>query len=140
MRFADMVSPAPREVRIAGAITALAGLGAIAYGIVFLVDAVLGAATTEGGNSVYAMAGYFLVLGSATVACGVALAGGKLWARSPAIVVALIVGGIGWYAAGPSSRPLYGLPLIAVGAAVIILLFRPPSRAWALGDDRQDGL
>lgn len=132
MRFTDKLSPAPREVRVAGAITALIGLAAVVYGVAFLLDALLGTPTTEGGNSVYAMAGYFLVLGGATAACGIALALGKLWARSPAIVVALILGGLGWYAAGPSSRPLIGVPLLLVAAVVVVLLFREPARAWAL--------
>ncbi|MGH3517083.1 MAG: hypothetical protein ACRDQ7_06615 [Haloechinothrix sp.] len=132
MRLADMFSPAPREVRIAGAIIALAGLGTTVYALILLVDALLGTATTEGGNSVYAMAVYFGLLGAGVLACGVALLLGKLWARSPAIVIALILGGVGWYAAGPSARPAIGVPLIILAAAVVVLLFREPARAWAL--------
>lgn len=138
MRLVDKLSPAPREVRIAGGLTALAGLAAAGFGLTLLVDALMGTPTTEGGNSVYAMAGYFIVLGGATAACGLALFAGRLWARSPSIVIALIVGGMGWYALGPSSQPLIGVPVLALAAAVIVLLFREPARAWALDLEGED--
>ncbi|MGH3450348.1 MAG: hypothetical protein ACRDQW_06380 [Haloechinothrix sp.] len=141
MRFTDIFSPAPREVRIAGVLTALPGVASVGYACILLVDALLGTATTEGGNSVYAMAAYFGLIGACTVAAGVSLLRGKLWARSPAIVVALILGGVGWYAAGPSGRPAIGVPLIILACAVVVLLFREPSRAWALdveGADSED--
>jgi hypothetical protein len=58
---------------------------------------------------------------------------GKTWARSPSLVAALLVAGVGWYTTGPSGQPGYGVPLMVLGVTVVVLLFRRPSRAWMLG-------
>ncbi|MEU6642182.1 hypothetical protein ABZ863_06485 [Saccharomonospora sp. NPDC046836] len=131
MALADKISPAPREVRIAGAITALPGLALLAIGVVLAV-AYLGEAP-EGRNNIYAEVGYYLVLGAGVLACAIGLLLGKTWARSPALVVGLVLAGIGWYATGPSHQPGYGVPIMIAGALVVVLLFRRPSRAWVLG-------
>lgn len=138
MRVADLVVPAPREVRIAGVITTLPGLAAVVFAVVLLVRALLGHAVTEGGNSVYGQALYYAVLGIGLLVCGLGLLFGHTWARSPAVVVALILGGLGWYMAGPSAQPVYGVPLLLLAVALMVLLFRAPSRAWALGEDEAE--
>ena len=125
--IADKLSPAPREVRLAGAVTALPGLALIVFAILLLV---IGRA---GPENLLAEVAYYLVLAAGTLACAAGLMMGKTWARSPGVVVALILVGVGWYGAGPSGQPLWGVPLGLVGVAVIVLLFRRPSRAWALG-------
>ncbi|RSM72069.1 hypothetical protein DL991_33775 [Amycolatopsis sp. WAC 01375] len=129
--IADKLSPAPREVRLAGAVTALPGLALIVFAILLLVNG------QAGPENLLAEVAYYLVLAAGTLACAVGLAMGKTWARSPGVVVALILVGVGWYGAGPSGQPLWGVPLALIGVAVIVLLFRRPSRAWALG--MQDG-
>ncbi|WP_113694289.1 hypothetical protein [Amycolatopsis albispora] len=131
MPFADKIQPAPREVRFAGALTAIPGLASVVIAVVLLVTA-FGAEGARAGN-IYAEAGYYAVLGAGTMACGIGLLLGHTWARSPSVVVALMVAGIGWYSAGPSGRPGFGVPLIIGGLVVVVLLFRRPSRAWVLG-------
>ncbi|WP_020670538.1 hypothetical protein [Amycolatopsis nigrescens] len=131
MPFADKISPAPREVRLAGAFTALPGVTAVVLAVVLVVEE-LGRDVPSPVN-VYAEAGVYLVLAAGTLACAVGLLMGKLWARSPAVVVSLLVIGVGWYSTGPSSRPSFGVPIILLGLVVLVLLFRRPSRAWALG-------
>lgn len=135
MRMADLFSPAPREVRLAGVIATLPGLAAVVFGVAYLIDALVDTPTTKGGQSVYALGAYFVLLGLATSACGLGLLAGRTWARSPAVVIAVITGGIGLYMAGPSGQPLYGVPILLLGAAIMVLLFRAPSRAWALGEE-----
>ncbi|WP_410651710.1 hypothetical protein [Amycolatopsis sp. cmx-4-54] len=125
--IADKLSPAPREVRLAGAVTALPGLALIVFAILLLVNG------QAGPENLLAEVAYYLVLAAGTLACAAGLMMGKTWARSPGVVVALILVGVGWYGAGPSGQPVWGVPLALIGVAVIVLLFRRPSRAWALG-------
>ncbi|GAB3484879.1 hypothetical protein [Amycolatopsis cihanbeyliensis] len=134
MPFTDKISPAPGEVRLAGVLTALPGLAMLALAALLVVSSFSG--TSEiGGNNVYAEAGYYFALAAGTLACAAGLLLGKTWARSPGVVVALIMAGVGWYATGPSGRPGFGIPLIAVGVLTVVLLFRRRSRAWVLGQE-----
>jgi hypothetical protein len=135
VRLAELFQPAPGEVRIAGAIAALPGLASVGFALVLLVDALSGNPTTAGGNSVYGQAAYYAVLGAGLLACGVGLLLGYTWARSPALVIALVSIGVGWYVAGPSGQLLWGILVAAVGLGLIVLLFRAPARAWASDDD-----
>ncbi|MFD8499501.1 hypothetical protein [Amycolatopsis sp. NPDC059657] len=128
MPFTDKFSPAPREVRIAGVITALPGLAMVVLAVLLLVKT-----SESSGNNLLAEVGYYAVLGAGTIACGAGLLLGKTWARSPSVVVALIMIGVGWYLAGPSGQPGPGVPIGLLGVLVLVLLFRRASRAWVLG-------
>jgi hypothetical protein len=127
------VSAAPRTVRGAGLLVGLQGLAGIAFAIAVLIRALAGASTP--GNNLYGQAAYFAVIGGAVLAVGVALTLGKTWARSPAVVAEIILLGIAWYALGPSGRPEIGVPVAALAVLVLVLLFRAPSRQWALGEE-----
>lgn len=125
------LSPAPREVRIAGAVIALPSLGLLAFGVIVLVDGLRN--PPRPGNNIYVEAGTFIVVALAFLAASAGLALGRTWARSPGVVIAMIVVGLGWYLAVPSGQPAWGVPLGLVGIAALVLLFRQPARAWALG-------
>jgi PGF-CTERM protein len=131
--FADKFSPAPREVRLAGLLTVLPGLALIVLAVIEMAGAV--GKPEAPGNNVFAEAAYFAVFGIGTVICGGGLLLGKTWARSPSVVVALLMIGVGWYAAVPSGQPGFGVPVGVVGLALLVLLFRRPSRAWVLGQE-----
>ncbi|MBB3052253.1 glucose dehydrogenase [Prauserella isguenensis] len=133
MALADKISPAPREVRYAGLLTALPGFALVAIGIVLAV--------TGRSPDLVAEVSYYAVLGIGVLACATGLLLGKTWARSPSLVVALILVGVGWYATGPSDQSGFGVPIMIAGVAVIVLLFRRDSRAWVLGqrpDETED--
>ncbi|MPY78376.1 MAG: hypothetical protein GEV04_07740 [Actinophytocola sp.] len=134
LRRDDLFLPAPREIRVAGVLTTLPGLLAVGFAVVLFVDALLGTTETAGGNSVYGQAFYYALLGGGMTACGIGLLLGHTWARTPAFVLALIIGGVGWYTLGPSGQPQWGIPILAMAVALVVLLFRAPSRAWALGE------
>jgi hypothetical protein len=129
--LADLMSPAPREVRLAGVLTALPGLAMLALAVALLLEGL--AAGSQAGTNIYAEVAYYVLLAAGCLACSGALVLGKTWARSPGVVIALLLIGVGWYATGPSGRPLLGVPFLAVGVLVIVLLFRRPARAWVLG-------
>lgn len=138
MRIAEMFQPAPREIRIAGAITMLPGVAAVVFALVLVFDVVAGTSSTTPTNTVLGQAAYYAIAGAGLIACGGGLVLGQVWARSPSFVVALMLIGIGWYMAGPSGQPAWGTPIALVGVALGGLLFRAPSRAWALGEDADE--
>lgn len=133
MPFADKIAPAPTEVRLAGLLIALPGIGLLVFAVLVLTESASQAARP--GSNVYAEVAYYLVLAGGILACGAGLLFGKTGARSPAVVVALIVVGVGWYTTGPSEQPAYGVPVGLLGGLVLVLLFRRPARAWVLGQE-----
>ncbi|AIJ25864.1 DUF7144 family membrane protein [Amycolatopsis methanolica] len=129
MALADKISPAPREVRVAGALTVLPGIGLLVFGALLFASP----GDSMPLTSVLAEGAFYVLFGLAVVGCAIGLLFGHTWARSPGLVMALITAGVGWYMAGPSGRPGFGVPIIVLGVAIIVLLFRQPARAWALG-------
>jgi hypothetical protein len=127
------VSAAPPSVRGAGLLVTVQGLAGVGFAVAVLVRAIGGGSTP--GSNLYGEAAYFAVLGGGVLAFGVGLLLGKTWARTPSVVVEIILLGVAWYAIGPSSRPELGVPVGAVAVLVIILLFSARSRAWSLRDD-----
>jgi hypothetical protein len=120
-------------VRGAGVIVGLQGLAGVVFAVAVLVRAFGGGSTP--GNNLFGEAAYFAVLGAGVLACGIGLVLGKTWARTPSVVVEILLLGVAWYAIGPSARPGLGIPVAALGVLVLVLLFTARSRAWALGED-----
>lgn len=129
-------SAAPPTIRGAGILVGLQGLAGVAFAVALLVRGFGGAAAT--GGNIFGEAGYFAVIGGAVVAVGVALFLGRHWARSPAVVVELLLLGVAWYAAGPSGRPEYGVPVGVLCVLVMYLLFTARSREWSMGLEKSD--
>jgi peptidoglycan/LPS O-acetylase OafA/YrhL len=120
--------PVPGTVKAAGTLVGLEGLAGIAFAILLLINGSSGP-----GRNIYGEAGYFAVIFGGVLACGIGLLIGKRWARGPSTAVQILLLGVSWYAIGPSSQPLLGGPAAVVCVAVLVLLFRAPSRAWADG-------
>ncbi|WP_307867728.1 hypothetical protein [Umezawaea beigongshangensis] len=128
-------SGVPSAVRLAGVMTALQGLAGLGFAVALVVRAF----GVESPGRVLGEAGYFTVLCGGVAAAGVALVIGRTWARTPAIVVQLLLLGVAWYAYGPSGQQLAGSLLGVYCAVVVALLFTAPAREWALGpDDDED--
>ena len=123
----------PITVRGAGLVVTLQGLAGLGFAIAVLVRAFGGHSTP--GNNLFGEAAYFAVLGGGVLACGIGLLLGRTWARTPSVVVEIILLGVAWYAIGPSGRPELGLPVAALAVLVIVLLFTARSRAWSLGSE-----
>lgn len=123
---------APKTVRGAGLVVVLQGLVGVVFAVALLIRAFSGAETI--GN-LYGEAAYFAVLGGAVLGCGVALFLGKRGVRGPVTVIEILLLGVAWYAAGPSGRPEYGIPVAALSVLVLYLLYNVKARVWA--EDRQ---
>jgi hypothetical protein len=126
------IGSAPTTVRGAGVIVCLQGLAGVGFAVVLLVRAIGGGSSA--GNNVFGEAGYFAVISGGVLACGIGLLLGRQWARSPAVVVELLLLGVAWYAIGPSGQPLIGVPVAVVSVAVLFLVFTERSREWAMQD------
>lgn len=122
-------STAPRLVRAGGLLVGLQG----AAGVVAAVGVLVSGST--GPTLVLATAVWFAGFGVALLAVGVSLVRGRRGARTPAIVAQILLLGVAWYAAGPSSQPAFGVPAAILCVAVLVLLLCPPSLRWALGED-----
>lgn len=130
---------APPSVRASGVLVALQGLVGIVFAVALLVRALSGA---ESIGNLYGEAAYFAIIGGAVIGCGVGLFLGKRGARGPTTVVEILLLGVAWYAAGPSGRPEYGIPVAAVCFGVLYLLYNAKARLWAVDlpdEDDSDG-
>ncbi len=77
-----------------------------------------------------ATASYFVVLALLMGAVSRGLLRGRRWARTPAIVIELIVGLVGFYLAVPSQQVLAGLVVIAAGVGPVALLLSKQANDW----------
>ncbi|MGH4007447.1 MAG: hypothetical protein ACRDTH_04645 [Pseudonocardiaceae bacterium] len=123
----------PRPVRAAGMLVGLQGLAGVAIGVGMLVLAVRG---RTGPVPILATAVWLAGFGVILLAIGFNLVRGRHGARTPAIVAQLLLLGVCWYAAGPSSQPGYGVLAAAFCVAVLVLLLCPPALRWSTGRDR----
>ncbi|MEJ2885418.1 hypothetical protein [Actinomycetospora aeridis] len=114
-----MTAP-PRSVR-------LAAVGVLAEAAVGGVVAVLLAT----GGVGFAVWGFVLLLALGLAVVAVLLLRGERGARGPALVAQLLTAGCAFYAAVPSERPEWGVPVIVAAAAVLYGLLCAPARAWA---------
>jgi peptidoglycan/LPS O-acetylase OafA/YrhL len=118
----------PRPVRAAGVLVVLQGLTGVAIGGWLLIAAVRG---STGPVPIAATAAWLFGFGVILFIVGLNLLRGRYGARTPAIVAQLLLLGVCWYAIGPSSQPLYGVPAGVFCLAVLILLFCASARRWA---------
>jgi hypothetical protein len=115
----------PRTVRAAGALLGLQGLAGLVFAVVLLVQPGVLTVRDRLGE-----AGFFALIAAAVIGFGVALVLGRRGARSPAVVIELLLIGIAGYATVPSSRPEYGIPVALVCLAVLYLLLNSQARTW----------
>ncbi|HEX5118525.1 MAG TPA: hypothetical protein VFW65_25360 [Pseudonocardiaceae bacterium] len=124
------LQPAPRAVRVAGALVAVQGLAALVFAVAVLVQAVH---RSSGGGNLYGEAGFFAVLAIAVLAVAAGLVLGLRWARTPAFLVQILLIAVAWYAIHSQFTGL-AIGTIVVCAVTVVLLFTAPSRAWAVAD------
>jgi hypothetical protein len=118
----------PGSVRAAGVVVCLQGLSALVFAVALVARAAGG---VDRVADVLGEAGYFAALGAGVLAVGVSLVRGRRWARTPVLVVQLLLLGVAWYAAGPSGRPEYGVPVGLLCLATAVALLTARARAWA---------
>jgi hypothetical protein len=120
-------SDAPLPVRAAAVVVCLQGLAVMAAAVWLVVLELRG--DSQIGN-VYAEAVFFALMAIAVLICGAALLRGQQGARSPAVVIQVLLLGVAWYAIGPSGRPEYGIPVAVVSVLALVLLLGAQARNW----------
>jgi hypothetical protein len=118
----------PTSVRGAGAIVAAQGATGVVVAAVLLIRAIGGA--SHRGNNVFGTAGWFALAGGAVLAAGWALLTGRRWGRGLAVFAELLLLGVAYYLTTGSHRPLIGVPVGALSAVVLALLFSPAALRW----------
>lgn len=119
----------PRQVRLAGiGVAAEAGAGVVAT-IVLLTGS--GAADLPVA-SVIGEAVMFLLCAVAVGFVGWGLLTGRRWARTPAIVIQLLLLPVVYSLIGPSRQLLLGIAAGIVVAGVFLLLLSEQARTWSM--------
>jgi len=117
----------PRSARVAGAITSVEGALAIVMAIALTVRELGG--HREAAISGYGTAAWFLIMGSAVLAAGVALCTGRRWGRGIAVFANLLLLGVTWYVF-ISGQLRFAVLVGVVSVAVLALLFSPSVLHW----------
>jgi hypothetical protein len=129
--MADVGEPGP--IRIAPPFPVrVAALGVLLHAVAVLTVAGASLLARRDATVQWALAttAYFLVLATAMTAVAAGLLRGRRWARTPAVVIELIVALVGIYVAGPSEQLLVGSLLIASGGVTLALLVSGPANEW----------
>lgn len=117
----------PGQLRVAGALVGVQGLVGLGFAVALAVSAVR--VGNQPGLNIFGELGYFAVLSAGVLAAAVGLLLGKRWARTPAIVVQLLLLGVAWYLRA-ADRQLIALGVGLFCLTVIVLLLSTPVRSW----------
>jgi hypothetical protein len=122
----------PVTVRAAGGLVGLEALALLGYAVSEVVR--LRSAALDTG-SVLAQAGFFVLVGLVLLGVGFGLWRGRSWARTPAIVVHLLLLFLAYSMLVPWHIVGLGAVVAVVALAGFGLLLCPPSREWAAEQD-----
>lgn len=117
----------PLPLRGAAALVIVEGLTLVGIAVFFVVE--IFAATPESVGAALVTAASALAAGVALVALARQLALAKRWARSPVVVLELLLLPTGFTLSFQAGQPEYGVPLLAVALAILALLATPDARA-----------
>jgi len=123
----------PATLRWAGYVIALEGLAGLIVAIVYIVRQAAG--HHEAAISGYGSAAWFIIIGGALVAGGLALTRGYRWGRAIGVIAQILLIPVAYALLTSSHLPVIGAPLLAVVLVVLALLFAPASLAWLAADD-----
>ena len=122
----------PSVIRAAAGVVGAEGLLAAGFAGYLVVNA---AGESQGLGAVLGESGMFLVIGAAVGWVGWGLARGRFWARTPAIVVQLLLLPVAYSLLVPSRQVVAGAVVGVVVLAALLLLLSAPARIWALDLD-----
>lgn len=106
----------------------LQGAVAVGIAIVLVIRGLLGHDQTA--TSGYGTAAWFVILGGAVLAAGIALITGRRWGRTIAVLAQLLLLPVSWSLLTDSHQPAYGVLLAAVVIGALVLLFSGASSRW----------
>ncbi|WP_051342899.1 hypothetical protein [Pseudonocardia spinosispora] len=124
----------PTQVRAAGVVVGLQGLVGVGFAVSLVArvgDSSLGLVPVLGE------AGMFLVMGVVLILVGRGLLRGRFWARSPAVVVQMILLPVAYSLLVPSHQPFIGTVVAVVAAGTLYLLLSGAARTWSQDLDEE---
>lgn len=122
-----VVIPPPPPVRAAGLAVLAEAAGLVVLAVVTVTS---GVANASPMSQTLAQGGYYLILAGLVAACGAAVLRGRRWGRTPSFLVQVVLLAIGVWVAFPSGQPLFGIPMVLIGAVVGGLLVSRPANEW----------
>lgn len=117
----------PPQIRAAGGLVGLQGLAALAFAVVIGIQA-----RGQTLGSIFGEVGYFVLVGLALTFIGAALLTGRRGARTPAIVIQLLLLPVVYSLIGPSRQLVLGVAAGVYVAGTFLLLISERARVWAL--------
>ena len=120
-------TPPPSTVRRAGALVALEGAAAVGFAIFLVVRGLFG--SDQSIVNGFGTAAWFLILGGAVLAAGIALLRGQRWGRTIALMSQLLLLPVTWYVF-TSHRWFWGVLLGAVVLAALAMLLAGSTSRW----------
>ncbi|PRZ43353.1 hypothetical protein CLV47_10238 [Antricoccus suffuscus] len=99
----------------------------IVGGLIWGVRSITDKPDNLGGS--LAGAAFCIAGGLLVIRLGVALRGQRQWARAPVIALEILFLPVGWALTFQGGNKLYGIPVLAVAAALIYLLLSKPVSA-----------
>lgn len=107
---------------------ALEGAVACVFAVILVIRGLLGQDQTQTNG--YGTAVWFLILGGAVLAGGIALLTGRRWGRAIAVVAQVLLLPVAWAMLTDSHQPFFGVLLGGIVVACLALLFSPPASRW----------
>lgn len=107
---------------------ALEGAVAVVVAIVLVVRGLAG--QDQHVTSGYGTAAWFVIMGGAVLAGGLALMTGRRWGRAIAVIAQILLIPFGYSLAFDSDHPWAGIPLLIYVVLTLGLLFSPSSLRW----------
>jgi nitrogen fixation-related uncharacterized protein len=118
----------PATIRAAGALVGLQALVAVGFAVYALIRIRSG---VLGVSAVLGEAGMYLLVGVALLAVALGLLRGRFWARTPAVVVQILLLPVAYTLLVSAHRLLIGAVVAVVAVGGLALLLCGPSRLWA---------
>jgi hypothetical protein len=112
-------------------IVGLEGVAALAVAVILVIRGLAGADQRVVNG--FGTAIWFVVVGGAVLAAGLALWTGRRWGRGLAVFAQLVLLPIAWYLGVGSHRPVFGIPVAVIALGTLVLLFSPPALRWVSG-------
>ncbi|GAA4399188.1 hypothetical protein GCM10023147_36240 [Tsukamurella soli] len=121
-------APSPRAARIAGGLVGAEGVAGVVVGVVELIRGLTAGAASPRGA--YGLAFWLIPMGAAVLAGGWALWSGRRWGRTLGVLANLLLLPVGYTMAFQSHLAGFGIPVLILALAVLVLLFSPATVAW----------
>ncbi|MGB3301828.1 hypothetical protein [Gordonia sp. (in: high G+C Gram-positive bacteria)] len=123
----------PSTLRWAGFATAAQGALGLIVAVVLIVREAAG--HHEAAISGYGTAAWFIVIGGAVAAGGMALTRGKRWGRGLSLMAQILLLPVAYTLITGSGLPQVGVPVAIIALAILALLFAPASVTWLNADE-----